>query len=91
MNKKPTYHGKSWIEYVFLAVVAAIAFGTIWTAYESHVANIGVMAWQHEFGQITQPDGPPNNQGAPPTFLNPEPLNPRPNDPSQHGPATGNM
>lgn len=47
-------------------LLALIAFGTIWTAYESHIANIGVMAWQHQFEEIRQPDGPMDNEGAAP-------------------------
>lgn len=61
---------KNWMdEYGYmisaLILLTAIAFGTIWTAYESHIANIGVVTWQHEFSQINQPDGPPNNSKKP--------------------------
>jgi hypothetical protein len=50
---------------VFAVLLAIIAFGTLWTAYESHIANIGVMAWQHQFDEIRQPDGPMDNHAAP--------------------------
>ena len=42
-----------------------LALGTLWNAWESHVANLGVYAWQHEFSQINPPDGPTDNHKAP--------------------------
>jgi hypothetical protein len=52
--------------YLLMIGLWMVAFGTIWTAYESHVANIGVMAWQHEFGQaMQQPSGSPDNHAEP--------------------------
>lgn len=50
---------------LFFTLLALIAFGTIWTAYESHVANIGVLAWQHQFDEIRSPDGMSDNHSAP--------------------------
>jgi len=54
-------------KWILLIGLWLVAFGTIWTAYESHVANIGVMAWQREFSQsMPQPrDGQPDNRAQP--------------------------
>ena len=60
---------KSWL---ILLAAYAIAFGTIWTAYESHIANIGVMAWQHQFDEIRMgPDGEMDNHSVPKAPSNP--------------------
>ena len=48
-----------------------IAFGTIWTAYESHVANEGVHKWLTEFQQIRDADSD-------------VPVDPAPNDMTNH-------
>lgn len=59
---------------VEVTLLSAIAFGTIWTAYESHIANIGVLAWQHEFSQIHQSDGPTDNHIVPTPEATPTPI-----------------
>ena len=57
--------------WLFLLAFYLTAIGTVWTAYESHIANVGVWAWQREFSQIQQPDGPSDNHAKlaqPPRF-----------------------
>lgn len=59
------------MRYIFAILLGMIAFGTIWTAYESHIANIGVMAWQQQFSEIRGEGGndmrqPPDHPKEPP-------------------------
>ena len=47
---------------LILMVLIAIAVGTIWTAYESHIANLGVAHWASEFSQIREGVAPEEPQ-----------------------------
>lgn len=57
-----------------LVAMFMMAFGTIWTAYESHVTNEGVHQWLKEFKQIRDQSPEASN----------EPLDPDPKDMTKH-------
>ena len=63
------------VEWVIFTLLLLIAFGTIWTAYESHVANEGVHKWINEFSEIRQ-----GGEDTP----NSAPLDPAPHDQTKH-------
>ena len=63
-------------KWLLLLVLSIIAIGTLWNGYENHIANTGVIAWQHQFDEIAHPPDSYSNGGYAAPTASPTPMSP---------------